>query len=53
MKKIKIFKDDGNGHLETPIWTCIWGAYLYTAPSFLKLCWQIIREFEHPRHLVG
>lgn len=53
MKNLKIFKDSGNGFLENPIWTCLWGYYLYTAPSFLRLCWQIVTEFKHPQHFVG
>jgi hypothetical protein len=51
--KIKIFKDDGNGFLEKPMWVCFWGSYFYSAASFLGLIWQIVTEFKHPRHLIG
>jgi len=38
---------------DRPMWVFIQGPYLYIDITLGRLIWQVIKEWQHDRHLVG
>lgn len=51
-KAIRLFREDAGVISYEPCWVCLWGDYMYSAPTFIGLLKVIMVEWGNEKHLV-